>query len=269
MSFEFKPSAEIRAFDARTLEGLEVEICCEHTDKDNKKEMVSPSDQYVRVDRIEKYKFLYLSDWAGRVLGEKNTKIKRIIRKAELIQAANGGRSDHRGYSSYWDYFNADRRARILAKRGMDLMSRVMFAGGGDDERADIRLVFDDFELTGSCWEFEAPEEWFSEALKDHPKFRFVDGFYPNADAAIKAFQQKQHEDMFGERYFPAIVFPHNVSQEKLREILWRPKTVSDPIVTDKWIVYGTRCKPHEYAEVIEATYAAGGQVPIGVEWDW
>ena len=80
---------------------------------------------------------------------------------------------------------------------------------------------------------------------------------------------QKNHDDIFGERYFPVLVFPVSTPRDKVNGIIWRPKVTSDPILVGDFVVYGTRCKPHEYQEVIEGTYEAGGKVPIGVEWSW
>jgi len=275
MPWTFEPSNEIRKFDARALEGLDVEIECEHTDLDVNDKKTYASDQYVRVKFSEDSKVLsqasrrlfHVSGWAGKVLGEKGQIVRRIIRQAALMQASNGGRGDDRKYASYAEYFNDARKQRLAAKRGAGLLGAILMRG--EDDRADIWLAFDDLEISDSCWEMRAPQEWYSEQFRDLPKFRFADGFYADAANAIIAFQQKHHDDMFGERYFPTLVFPVATPQEKMREIIWRPKVTSEPIVTEQWIIFGTRCKPHEYEEVIENTYAAGGKVPIGVEWDW
>jgi len=268
MPWSFEPSAEIRAFDARTLEGLDVQIKCQHTDADVNKPGFRTSDQYVSVEFPKDLPLrLHVSGWAGKVIGQTDRLVPRTIRSAALMQAANGGRGDSRKYSTYAEYFNPERRNRLATKRGSGIMGAIMLRG--DDDRADIWLAFDDFELSDSCWEICAPKEWYSEDLRGRAKFRFVDGFYADAANAIIAFQQKHHDDLFGERYFPTLVFPIDTPKEKIREIIWRPKATSEAIVTEQWIIFGTRCKPHEYEEVIEATYAAGGKVPIGVEWDW
>ncbi len=267
MPWSFEPKAEIRAFDARILEGLDIKVECEHTDQDVNKERTRASDQYVRLLLPEKFQFLHVSGWAGRVLGNKGDILPRRIQKAALMQASNGGRGDYRKYDTYADYFNPERRQRLAAKRSAGLLGAVLMRG--DDDRCDIWIALDDFELSDSCWGIHAPMEWYSEDLRNLAKFRFVDGFYADAANAVIAFQQKHHDDLFGERYFPTLVFPLETPPEKIREIIWRPKATSEAIVTDQWIIFGTRCKPHEYEEVIESTYAAGGKVPIGVEWDW
>lgn len=267
MPWTFEPNAEIRAFDARDLEGLDVQVQCEHTDQDVNKDRSRASDQYVHVRLPKKFEFLHVSGWAGRVLGNKGDVLPRKIRQAAIMQASNGGRGDQRKYSSYAEYFHPERRARLATKRSAGLMGAIMMRG--DDDRADIWIALDDFALSDSCWSIKAPQEWYSEDLRGLTKFRFVDGFYADAANAIIAFQQKHHDDLFGERYFPTLVFPLDTPNEKIRKIIYRPKATSEAIVTDQWIIFGTRCKPHEYEEVIESTYEAGGKVPIGVEWDW
>jgi hypothetical protein len=261
MDHEFSPSAEIRAFDGRKLQGLEVTITCQHTNDKN-------SDQYVSLEKIPGYDFLHASGWAGQVLGEKDEKLKRKIVSCYLMQATNGGRSDRRHYNTYWAYFNDERKDRWSGKEAMGVMGAVLGLSG-DDHRADVVLEFEDFTLESSAWDFERPQEWYSEIHKDKPVFRFVDGFYENAEKAVNAFRQKNHDDIFGERYFPVLVFPVSTPRDKVNGIIWRPKVTSDPILVGDFVVYGTRCKPHEYQEVIEGTYEAGGKVPIGVEWSW
>jgi hypothetical protein len=267
MPWTFKPTPEIRAFDARVLEGLEVKIQCRHTNADVQEKIKNPSDQYVCVRLPKSFPFLDVSGWIGKVLGEKEEVLTRTIRRASLLQASNGGRGDYRKYSSYQEYFNDERKARLTGKRAAGILGAIM--SRGDDHKADISVSFDDFEISGSCWDLTAPQEWYSEGLRHLPRFRFVDGFYADAANAVIAFQQKHHDDLFGERYFPTLVFPHETEEKKIREIIWKPKSTTDPIMTEQWIIFGTRCKPHEYEEVIECTYAAGGKVPIGVEWDW
>ena len=266
MDYEFSPSADIRAFDGRKLKGLEVEIVCQHTNADVKR--VEATDQYVSMSKIPGCEFLWASGWAGKVLGKKDEKLKRKIVSVTLMQASNGGRSDYRRYDTYWDYFNPRRKDRWAAKEAAGVMGAVL-GPRGDDHHADVVLEFEDFELESSAWDFQRPQEWYSEIHQDKPVFRFVDGFYENAEKAVNAFRQKNHDDLFGERYFPVLVFPRSTSKEKINEIIWRPKVTSDPVLVGDFIVYGTRCKPYEYQEVIENTYAAGGKVPIGVEWNW
>jgi hypothetical protein len=268
MEFEFSPKPEIRAFDGRKLAGMDVEIVCEHTNADVNKDVRTPSDQYVRIARLADYPYLYATGWCGRVLGKKEEKLVRQVKSVHLLQAANGGRSDYNRYDTYKEYFNDKRKDLWVGKHAAGLFGAIM-GPRGDNDRADIVFVFDDFELESSCWEFSRPQEWYSEAHRDNPSFRFVDGFYETAQAAIDRFGQKQHEDLFGERYFPVLVFPLSTERKKMEEITWRPKVTSDPIVTKDFVIFGTRCKPHEYAEVITMTYDAGGKVPIGLEWNW
>jgi hypothetical protein len=262
MTFKLEPADEIRSFDGRKFEGLEVQIRLGHTN--DKK-----TDQWAAVDCIEGYPHvLLLSGWTGKVLGDKEGSVARVIRSCKLIQHSNGGRSDPRRFDTYWDYFNEERKQRLARQKALGLVGKLLGTRGEDDQ-ADIVVTFDDFEIDSMTWDFRAPQEWSSDRVKDNHRFKFVDGFYEDADRAIDAFCQKACEDLFGTRFFPVLVFPKETPQERIDEIVWRPKVSSDPVLADEWIVFGTRCKPHEYADVIRMTYEAGGKVPIGVEWDW
>lgn len=53
-----------------------------------------------------------------------------------------------------------------------------------------------------------------------------------------------------------------------VRGIAAMPKSCSKPIVTDKYIIFGTRCKSYEYAEVINETYKVGGFIAKNKEWN-
>lgn len=265
----FEPSEEIRNFDGRKLVGREVTITLRHTNADVSLKKEAATDQYVVVASLWKeYAFLSCAGWCGKVLGKKSDTIKRVIRRCTLMQHANGGRSDHREADTYREFFNEAQRKKVESGRGMGLIGKVM-GGAGDDDQADVVLHFDDFKLDSFAFEFRAPQEWQSEALREDNRFKFVDGFYEDADKAVDAFSQKSSDDMFGTRFFPVLVFPREMSKDKLDEITWRPKSTSDPVLVGGSIVIGTRCKSHEYDEVIRMTYAAGGRVPIGLEWNW
>ncbi len=264
----FEPSEEIRNFDGRKLVGREVTITLRHTNADVGKKPKVATDQYVGVGGLGKeYTSLFFSGWCGKVLGEKDTTIKRVIRRCTLMQHSNGGRSDYREAETYREFFNEAQRKKVESRRGMGLMGAML--SRGNDDQADIVLHFDDFKVDSMSFEFRAPQEWQSEALRGDNRFKFVDGFYEDEDKAVAAFSQKASDDMFGTRYFPVLVFPRETPKEKLDEITWRPKATSDPILVGDSIVIGTRCKPWEYKEVIQMTYAAGGRVPIGLVWNW
>jgi hypothetical protein len=269
--YVFGPEQSIREFDGRKLEGTVLKLELGHlntysADPDKPKE---PTDQYVRIVQQQLPSPLFMpSGWIGRILGKDKEVIERTLRKAVLLEHRNGGRRDNNEYSSYAEFFNADRRKEVEAYRGGGLTLKLL-RGGGDPDQADVKFYFDDIIIEDSCWSMCCPEEWYSEMHAKSPLFRFVDGFYENAEKAIEAFTQKKYDDMFGERYFPVCAFPHGTDQEIMENIRNQPKAASGVIVTDKWVIFGTRCKPYEFSSVIEETYKAGGKVPIGAEYSW
>lgn len=91
---------------------------------------------------------------------------------------------------------------------------------------------------------------------------------FTTAEEAVKFFSDKPQDDLFGTRYFPVVVFPENI-QADVRRIVDYAKGCSKPIVTCGNIIFGTRCKPSEFVEVINMTYQAGGKVARALEFDW
>jgi hypothetical protein len=272
MDFELKPCKAIRELDLRKIIGLEVVLHGQHSD--DKK-----TDQYFNIKKESEDKIneilgegcrFYFNGWVGRYVGEKDAEVKTKISDAYLMNHANGGRDWSKRSYTYKEFFDDKQRAKIDAERMGGLMARLTRQGSGDPDRADIILKFENgMKLETMQWDIECPEEWYSELHATDSRFRFVDGFYPDAEKAIEAFSKKGNDDMFGERYFPVLAFPKSTPNETIQDVIWRPKAVSDPILTQDYIVYGSRCKPHEFAETIDLTYKVGGKVPIGVEWNW
>ncbi len=209
-------------------------------------------------------------DWIPRQYGKKEgDRLRRRIKKVELIEHANGGRSTTNRAKTYAEFFDEERKQMVQAMWGGGLMARIM-RGGGDPDRADLIITFKDFKLENTCWDFVAPEEWYSEMHADDYRFQFEAGFYANAEEAIERFTDKPHDDLFGERYFPVIVFPFSKENIRLaRDIGGWAKACSKPIATGEHVVVGTRCKPSEFAGVIERTYENGGQVAKAMDWNW
>jgi len=266
MKFEFSPSKKIREFDISSFIGKTVEIKLKHMNN-------SKTDQFCGIETkltedVEFYDFIMISGWMGKIFGKEGDIIERKIIDVYLIEHMNGGRSDYRKGSSYTDFFDDQRKREVHKFWKGGIIGRMIGRGGGDADQADIVFVFKDFKIEESCWSYTAPEEWYSELHQDKSRFSFPKGFYKNADEAIHFFSDKPNDDMFGERYFPVVVFPIE-SEAKIRSIIGNAKSHSKAIVTKKHIIFGTRCKPDEYGYVISQTYENGGQVPRAQVWDW
>ena len=255
ITFKFEPSKEIREFDCTKLIGkiATIELC--HLSDDKK-------DQYVQI----RYPLFDISigDWVP-TLGKEKEIIKRKIKNAYLMEATNGGRRDKKHYNSYKDYFDNSKKEEVKEYWIGGLIAR-MSRGGGDLDRCDIVIEFESFKVEGHIWDMIAPEEWYSELHRD--KFKFEKGFYKDADEAIHFFSDRSHDDLFGERYFPVIVFPKDTIAD-VRSIANCAKSCSKPIMTNKHIIFGLRCKPHEYESIIKDTYEKSGQIARSKEWDW
>lgn len=197
----------------------------------------------------------------GVTLGEPGDRIELIVKDAFLIQHNNGGRSDHKRYYSYWEYFDTNKN-NIFKYKNAGFLGKLQ---SGDVDRCDVCFEFENgIRVEGMAWEIVAPQEWDSERVD----VTFPEGFYETPEEAVEQTMQKKNDDLFGERYFPVIVFDEDTDVEKIREIMWRPKSHSTPIVKDGKIIIGTRCKPHEVDEVIFKTYELNGTV-AKKQWDW
>jgi hypothetical protein len=252
--FEFLPKKEFREFNAKSLIGKIVELQLQHLSDDKKKQYVCTSNP------------CYVSGWVN-TLGEPDTKVKRKIVDAYIMEHCNGGRSDYDHYDSWKHYFNKNKKKEVQEFWKAGLLGKIG-RGLGDLDRIELIVVFKEFQLEATMYDYEAPEEWYSEMYANDEKFSFKRGFYETSDEAIRFFTDKPHDDLFGERYFPVVVFPKD-TKANVRNIVYGAKSHSKPIVTKDYIVFGTRCKPYEYSSIISETYNSGGKVARCIEWDW
>lgn len=263
----FAPSKKIREMDLRKFIGSMVTIRLGHTDAD--KSVMHPkkiaTSQYIYISETKNFPF-HLSGWVDRVLGDNGDKIKKKITNMRFVLHDNGGRESLYSAQSYKEFFNKELCEKISKLWKGGFLARLLQRG--DIDQADIITEFGEIILDSSCYAIVAPEEIYSDIHKNNPIFKFVDGFYEDVNAAIEKISQKTSDDLFGERYFPVIVFPVEEYKQALNICQWA-KNWSKPIIVGDNIIIGLRCKPSEYANIIENTYTCGGKVPVGVEWNW
>lgn len=252
--FEFLPKKEYREFNAKSIVGKMVNLKLCHF-SENKK------TQYINSVKCD----LHVSGWVNTI-GEIGEVIKRKVKDAYIMQHNNGGRSDYRHYDSWKDYFSESKKEKVQRYWKADLFDKIN-SGDGDVDTIDLIVEFKDFQLSCTMWDHSAPEEWYSEMHKK--KFSFKEGFFETAEEAKESFINKSHDDLFGERYFPVVVFNKNIDRNKMGDVLYCAKSHSKPIETKDYIVFGTRCKPSEYSSLIAETYLLGGKVAKNKEWDW
>lgn len=252
--FEFLPTKEIRDFNTKDFIGKFAEIKLCEISKDEKQQWAIVTGEHGGYGWIP-------------VQGKKDTTIKRKIQDAYIMEAQNGGRSDYKQYYSYKEYFSDWKKEIVQGFWKCDILGRICRGGGNPDE-ISLVLVFKEFKIENHLYEYHAPEEWYSEMHQKNSRFKFKQGFYNDAEEAIKAFADKPNDDMFGERYFPVLVFPRNLTCN-IRDIVYYAKGHSKPIVIDTNVIFGTRCKLCEYASIIAETYKAGGKVAKDMQWDW
>lgn len=260
MLFKFNPSEEIRNIDLkRDMIGKTVTINLLHSNKDK-------TDQFAAVEPFSS-PILFISGWTGKFFDEKESKIIRKIIDAYFIEHINGGRTNSITATSYKDFFN-DERKKYVQRFWQGLLGKLMSRRGGDADQADLIIVFEDCKIDSFCYDVKAPEEWYSEMFRDNPRFSFPKGFYSDAEEAIHFFSDRPVDDMFGERYFPVIVFPIETLY-KIEDLVCYAKAYSKPIVTDKYIIFGTRCISGEYQTLIQKTYENNGKIAKSQNWDW
>jgi len=268
---KFKPSDEYRNFDGRDFIGKMATLVLYEPSKSGRQQVDLKSISGMPKSKRDRFNHPLsgVYEWVERPLGKGGTTIRRKVLGICLIEAMNGGRSSHRTAPSYKEYFNEKQKKIVLDYWRAGHM-RFFTRSGGDADQADLIITFKDFKLESRCWGMKAPQEWKSELYAKELEPRLERGFYKDANEAIHFFGDKPNDDLFGERYFPVLAIELGHENEyKLLDVAWRAKSQSDPIVTNKYLLIGTRCKPHEYAEVITGAYEVGGKVVRGMQWDW
>lgn len=305
MSYKFEPDEKVRNFEAQSLIGKPVEIRYQHTDADNEirrarydhekkaKECKdpgpfvpptpTPTKQFIActVSGLEDTMFgdwgLHANTWSPKLL-PKGTDVGGVVEEAWLMEHSNGGRGDHARYTSYQDWIDGPDRRERCARRWTGGLLAIIAGPGGDPDRFDVcfKVKVTSGEHEGAILDFEAqgygdiPGEWYSECFAGLNDFKCVDGFYPDADRAVEVFKQKATDDMFGTRYFPVIsIDDSHANVQKLEEAAWLAKGSSSPIVSNGRLFFGLRCKPYEFEECIRKCYELGGEVPVGLTWNW
>lgn len=207
----------------------------------------------------------HIFGWLGGYLGKQSSVVKLKVSRAYITGHENGGRQSKHALT-YNDFYDATQKELVHTLWTCDIKARIDMY---DFDRADIIVEFDNgMKLDSLAWGLKAPEEWYSELYENLPEFKFKDGFFDTADEAIESFKNSSVDDMFGTRYFPVCVFPLKVPVEKHNVVGWAKAHSSAILLSDR-VVYGTRCKPDEYEEVIRRTYEAGGAIAKNRIWDW
>lgn len=265
------PSDEIRNFKCSDFIGKVVEIECKH--KIENSQFVSTDIDGIGVLSGWTHEFLISNkglindDSPEVIIGREGEKIKAEIKSIGLVESMNGGRKDKRVYYSYWEYFNEEKKEEIFDWKTSSFEDQIN-QEYGDIDRLDIIIQFENFAFQDLMDDFHYPYEWYSEIHGDKVKIS-KKNFFKTDEEATEYFSNLERKTLFGERYFPVIVFPVNTDDELILDVIWRPKVCSDPIIKGKYIIYGTRCKSYEYEEVIKETYKIGGFVVKNKEWDW
>lgn len=262
------PSEEIRNFDASKFDGMKVTLKIK-TGNGNAEKRQPATKQMIGIENLDILENFHNPwGWITKVIGDVGQIFETELIRCRLVQNSNGGRSENQEFKTYWDYFDQSRKEKLLNQRDGGILGKMM-GPRGEHNQADLIFAFDDFSFYDSCYDIKAPQEWYSLMYGGDFRFKFVDGFYETKEKALAAFVQKASDDLFGERYFPVLVFPKETEQDVIDKIIWGPKSCSEPIVTEQYVIYGTRCKSDEFEDAIGETYAAGGKVPIGLQWDW
>lgn len=260
----FQPNPKIRSLDLSKLVGQTVQVQLAHANADQ-------TDQMASINELQIERFCgsaeYISGWLGGYLGKQSSVVKLKVSQAYITGHNNGGRQSKHALT-YNDFYDATQKKLVHALWTGGIEGRIV-GGMRDFDRADIIVEFDNgMKLDSFAWGLKAPEEWYSELYENLPEFKFEDGFFDTAEEAIESFKNSSVDDMFGTRYFPVCVFPLKVQVEKHNVVGWAKAHSSAILLSDR-VVYGTRCKPDEYEEVIRRTYAAGGAIARNRTWDW
>jgi hypothetical protein len=261
----FEPSREVRALDFSRLIGETVQVQLGHANQETTDQYATISPGLVkRLCGTE----LHLSGWLGKFLGPQGGAVKLKIIDAYMTGHRNGGRQN-KNRLSYKEFFDEEQK-RLVQGALLGGLEMRLLAGGFDYYQADVVVKFEGgLKIDSLTFGLTSPEEWYSELYAGDSRFQFADGFFDTAEQASNHFGQQSVDDLFGTRFFPVGVYPLSIKVDKIRSVLYTPKSHSKPVLLSDRVVFGTRCKPDEYDTFIRETYEIGGVVPRNVTWDW
>jgi hypothetical protein len=225
------------------------------------------------------------SVWAGKtafnnkenlvIINDRKFTFTGTVTQCFLMERGNGGRSNSKRYESVAQYF----KDPLVKQRVMNITYGGTLARladrGGDPDQADLIIkvmVNEDTVIDVECdmWDAKPPVSWYTEKFGGLPQFEFKKGFFETSVDAVEFYTiLGQTDDLFGQRYFPVLVFPKSVEDEKIEDIIYYAKGCSNRLdIDDNWVI-GLRCKTDEYRQCIERCYEVGGKVPIDCQYDW
>lgn len=272
-NFEFKPSKEVRSVDLNYMIGKEVMFRLQHKNDGGTKQYISLLHEHDLVVSEEGGRVGF-AGWAPIVLGEPNTDREAEITDAYFMVHQNGGRTMRPDRPRTYDQFYDNWQKQMYNMKNSNGLIGVITGPHGDFHYADIALELKfggaGFVMTSMCFDIPCPEEWYSEVNQEAIPQYHESIVFENGNEAVEHFSKQATDDMFGERYFPVMVFPVSADFEKIRnDVTWLPKACSSPILKGDHVYFGTRCKRDEYDELIHLCYAHGGQILKTKQWDW
>ena len=201
----------------------------------------------------------------------KKQTVTGVVTRTVVMEHSNGGRTNTKKYSSVQEYL-ADPIVKAACKDIIvgGLGARIS-RNGGDPDRVDFVRTFKidgysaEFTVSDSCYDSVIPQEWLNEFNSDTIVGLSKCGVWPDADSAIR--NTESNDDLFGERLFPVLKAPKELSS-LMQDICYGFKSYSDPLMDDEFVYIGIRSKTYEIG-TIKKIYEAGGWILQFQEWDW
>ncbi len=176
------PTDEIKNFDGRNYQGLEIELKLGGINGSN--------HQYIQTKKTHNFPY----EFGGRInkiLEEPEAIVTRKINRIGLIESCNWWQRKRPLYNSYQEYFNQDKKRQLITSWRKvfanhkiiqsSLVSKLL--GLKTSMNAQVLLEFADFKLeTLFEHNFHYPEEWLSEFFC---QFEFRDDCYTSAEKTI------------------------------------------------------------------------------------
>lgn len=200
----------------------------------------------------------------------KKQKLTGVVTKTVVMEHSNGGRDNNKEYSSVQEYL-ADPIVKEACRHVTVGGLSARISRCGDPNQVDFVRTFkidgysEEFTIKDSGYSNIMPQEWMNEFHANTIEGLSKCKVWDTAQQALN--NTKSTDDLFGERYFPVLKAPVELTS-KMQSICDGFKSQSTPLTDSEFVYIGIRSKSYEIGTINEI-YEAGGWILCYQEWNW